>query len=339
MTQTTSRALRVVLSLLAVVSAGCRGSTDPLPADPCHGSDPFPLQGGRPAGTLSTRASGLTGRPFGIRASATGMVFVTQQDANAVARFALGNLAPSAPVQVGGDPGDVVFTRDGSTAMVSNFFDGTVDVIDATTGVSRDTIHLNPTNAYRLALSPNDARLYVTSTNGFLYAVDPTGERPMESVYLGGELQGIALDRAGNWLIVSSVYGSLWRVNACTLAIAASAVLPSSGAQDVAISSDQTVVYVANENGYVDVRDLATLSSLGRMPVPNLYPFGLAVTPDGTQLYVASSRTGQVAIINPSTGVIINTLAVGGVPRRIAFDAAGTTAVVSNEWNWVDVIR
>jgi hypothetical protein len=30
---------------------------------------------------------------------------------------------------------------------------------------------------------------------------------------------------------------------------------------------------------------------------------------------------------------------VGGVPRRIAFDASGSTALISNENNWVDVIR
>lgn len=339
MTPTTSRYLRVVLTLLAGASTACRSSTSLVPADPCRGSNPFPLQSSRPAGMLGNRAFGLTGRPFGIRVSASGMVFVTQQDANAVARFALGSFAPSAPVPVGGDPGDLVFTRDGSTAMVSNFFDGTVQVLDAVTGATRRTIHLNPTNAYRLALSPNDARLYVTSTNGFLYAVDPSGDSATTSVYLGGPLQGIALDRRGNWLIVSSANGGLWRVNACTLAIAASATLPSSGAQDVAISADESSVYVANERGYVAVLDFAALAPIRTLSMGTLQPFGLVVTPDGSQLYVTSPVTGQVAIVNPVTGAIIQTLAVGGTPRRIAFDAAGTTAVVSNEWNWVDVIR
>jgi hypothetical protein len=32
-------------------------------------------------------------------------------------------------------------------------------------------------------------------------------------------------------------------------------------------------------------------------------------------------------------------IAAGGVPRRLAFTANGTTAVIANEAGWVDIVR
>jgi DNA-binding beta-propeller fold protein YncE len=44
------------------------------------------------------------------------------------------------------------------------------------------------------------------------------------------------------------------------------------------------------------------------------------------------------AVVDRASGAT-EILPVGGTPRRIAFDATGSTAVISNEGNWVDVIR
>jgi YVTN family beta-propeller protein len=158
------------------------------------------------------------------------------------------------------------------------------------------------------------------------------------SVLLGGALQGIALSRDGLSIMVSSAGGGIWRLNSCTLAVTASAETTAFPTQEIALGPDEREIYVANENGYLDVLDASTLQWLRRVDLRGLFTFGVAVTPDGTQLYVTSPRTGQIGIVDRTSGVV-RTLSVGGTPRRIAFDARGSTAVISNEGNWVDIIR
>jgi hypothetical protein len=131
----------------------------------------------------------------------------------------------------------------------------------------------------------------------------------------------------------------VWRLDACTLAVTASASLNAFPTQDVALGADESELYVANENGYLDVLNPSTLQSVRRVLLPGLSPFGLGVTPDGAQIYVTSPVTGQLVIADRRPDGPYQVLPVGGIPRRIAFDATGSTAVISNEGNWVDVIR
>ena len=325
---------------VVVVAAACHPTPVPEAMTGCHAIANTVRWSARPAGMGTfTRVSGLNGRPFGVGVSSNGDVFVTEQDANAVARFSLATLASSTPVGVGADPGDVVFSRDGRTAYVSSYYGGTVDVITVASGERTRTMPINSTNTYRVALSPDDARLYVTSTNGYVYAVDVTGKNAMSSVHLGDALQGIALTRNGGALFLSGSRGKVWRMDACTLTATASTTIVAGSLQDIVLSPDESELYVAGENGFVDVLDAATLAPRRHYSLPSLRPFGMGVTSDGSQLYVASAQTGVVSILDAGTGTVLLSMSVGGAPRRIGFDAAGTTAVVANEGNWVDLIR
>lgn len=332
--------LRPFAATWVVVVSACHTTTASEAMSGCHAIASPTRSSARPTGAGTfTRVTGLNGRPFGVDISSNGEVFVTEQDANAVARLSLATLATSAPVGVGADPGDVVFSRDGRSAYVSNYYGGTIDVITVASGERTRTIPIDSTNAYRVALSPDDARLYVTSMNGYLYAVDVGGQSATSSVHLGDALQGIALTRNGGALFLSGRSGKVWRLDACTLAATDSTTIVAGSLQDIALSPDESELYVAGENGFVDVLDPATLAPRRHYPLSSLRPFGMAVTSDGGQLYIASAQTGVVAILDAGTGAVLQTLPVGGVPRRIAFDAAGTTAVVANEGNWVDLIR
>ena len=332
--------LRPFTAAIVVVAAACHPNTIPGTTNGCHDAASPTRTSARPTGAGTfTRVTGMKGRPFGVQVSSKGDVFVTEQDANAVGRLSLATLATSASIHVGTDPGDVVFSRDGLTAYVSSYQDGSIAVIDVANGRRTRTIPINSTNAYRIALSPDDARLYVASTNGYLYAVDVTGHAVTSSVHLGDVLQGIALGRNGGALFVSGSRGKLWRMNACALTVADSMTIAAGSLQDIALSPGESELYVAGESGFVDVLDAATLAPRRHHSLPSLRPFGLAVTSDGTRVYVASAMTGVVATVDASTGAVLRTLSVGGTPRRIAFDAAGTTAVVANEGNWVDLIR
>jgi YVTN family beta-propeller protein len=96
---------------------------------------------------------------------------------------------------------------------------------------------------------------------------------------------------------------------------------------------------------------LTTLGLLLAVPVPamaspqfqvvatinvGVNPFGDAMAPDGSSLWVANSGTSStpgntVTLINPSTYAIQGTIRVGNFPEDIAFAHAGSQAFVTND--------
>jgi YVTN family beta-propeller protein len=62
----------------------------------------------------------------------------------------------------------------------------------------------------------------------------------------------------------------------------------------------------------------------------NMYPAGLAVTPDGKRLVVADEMADAASVIDLATGQI-STVAVGQNPYGVAISPDGKTAYVSNQ--------
>ncbi|MBS2963614.1 bifunctional YncE family protein/alkaline phosphatase family protein [Actinocrinis puniceicyclus] len=70
----------------------------------------------------------------------------------------------------------------------------------------------------------------------------------------------------------------------------------------------------------------------------NLYPAGLAVTPDGSRLVVADQLADAVSIVTVATGAVA-TVGVGHNPYAVALSPDGRTAYVSDQGsNTVDVL-
>jgi len=288
-----------------------------------------------PSGMTTRRMTkGYLGRPFGIHVTTKGAILVTEQDVNIMRQ-----LVPYTAIrsyEVGEDPGDVVATRDGEVAYVSGFQDGSITIAQLAGDTISDIVRLPTRSAYRLALSPNERRLYVTSTDGRLYVFNTATRIIATSKSLGGSLQGIAIDHAGARLYVTSTAGDVWRLERGTLRSLRQTTLDC-GPQDVVLSDDDRELYVACEKGNVVVLDARSLEQLEVLPVGPA--FGLAVTPDGEQLYVSSPADGAVTIVELATRKIVNRVSVQGTPRRIAFSPSGDQAYVTNEWNWLTVIE
>ena len=296
---------------------------------------PLPSSRTHPRGVLGERSGTIAGRPFGIAVSRAGVVYVTQQDSNRVTRLDLPSTTPGAAIAVGSDPGDVVFNAAGTVAFVSDFHSGGLQAINVASNSQRAAATI-AANAYRLALSPDEQRLFVSSTDGNVYVVDPATLSVTTTIHLSGPVQGLALNATGQTLYASSTDGTVFKINAGTGATQTSA---SHGGkpQDIALSRDGGLLYVANQAGWVDVLEALSLGRLQRFPL--VAAFGLGITPDDAQLYVTSPETGTLSILDALTGSVVASLPVGGAPRRVAFDATGKTAVVANEGNWVDIVR
>jgi YVTN family beta-propeller protein len=59
--------------------------------------------------------------------------------------------------------------------------------------------------------------------------------------------------------------------------------------------------------------------------------YGLGLTPDGGHLYVLLPASGELRVLDRATRVAVKTLFVGGTPRNIVFAADATTALIANE--------
>ncbi len=111
---------------------------------------------------------------------------------------------------------------------------------------------------------------------------------------------------------------------------------------NLAIAPNGTV-YVANTiSGTVSIINPATLEITGTL-LAGTEPYGLALTPNGSKLYIVNARSNDVTVVNTATNTIARTIPnVGVEPRGIAITSDGDTTdtdekVYVAEFNAVDV--
>jgi YVTN family beta-propeller protein len=73
----------------------------------------------------------------------------------------------------------------------------------------------------------------------------------------------------------------------------------------------------------VSVIDTATNTVVATVPVGS-DPFAVAVTPDGTHVYVANNGSNNVSVIRTATNTVVKTIPVGNNPVGVAITPDGT---------------
>ncbi len=103
-------------------------------------------------------------------------------------------------------------------------------------------------------------------------------------------------------------------------------------------TAPRTLAIAPNGNVWVTNKDSATISVISpttlavvqtiTMPRAS-QPFGLAFAPNGANAYVVLEALGQVRKLNPASGALVTTLAVGSNPRHVSVTADSATLLVS----------
>ena len=86
------------------------------------------------------------------------------------------------------------------------------------------------------------------------------------------------------------------------------------------------------ESNTVSVIDTATNTVTATVPVGKC-PMGVAVSPDGTKVYVANEGSNNVSVIDTATNTVTATVTVGKSPYGIAVTPDGTKVYVANSGN------
>jgi YVTN family beta-propeller protein len=235
----------------------------------------------------------------------TGRLLVVDTDANTV----LASLPMSGPRGLAVDPeGTRVYAASPSTNQVH--------VIETSTNTLITSFQ--PNNGaggpapLHLALNSDGSRLYVSNNDflpgGSVSVIDPGTTGIVGTILVGSRPSGVAISPASDRLYVSTSDG-LYIVDTATLGTIATVAEPVVFPREIVFTPDGARAYVTswNSSGFpstVWIIDVATSTRTGTVVLPGISnsPQGLAITPDGTRVYVA--HNDAVAVIDTATNAI-----------------------------------
>jgi len=289
---------------------------------------------GHPSGKMITNVPD-SGKPDGARVSPGNILYVTELNTNRLGKydFATQRLL-STSVPTGLVPTDLVFTADGSKAYVTNQGSGTIGVIDVASNTQISTIPCACT-PLRVALSPDGETLYATS--GIVAAIS-TSTLAVDTILPAGlwEFNGLALNPVSSLMYVTTDNGLIFEIDRAT-GQAIGEISSTNTYQDLVVSGDGRYLFIANESGPLEVRVAYSGGFSDTLPAADS-AFGLALTKDGTQLYITRPRLHDVLVLN-TADYSVTRLITGGAPRRIAFDTTGKVAAITNDSGYVTFVK
>jgi YVTN family beta-propeller protein len=209
------------------------------------------------------------------------MAYVVNSGSDTVSVIATDKNRVVATIPVGVSPFAVAVTLDGKRAYVTNSANSTVSVIDTVTNSVLTTIPVvNAFNLYGVAISSDGTLIYV------VYSTHVNGSSVGRNVFS-------AIDTITNQIMFTIPGGTLVGISP-----------PAS--YHVVIHPDGTRAYVTGSPAGLSVVDTVKKVQLDADPVTP--SFGIAITPDGTQLYLTFFASNDYSDYFLGAGVsVINT--------------------------------
>lgn len=288
----------------------------------------------------------LANSPFAVAIHRRGIFYVSTVF-GPIVRGELPSTSLSNQTPVGILESQVRISPDGRIAYVNDQDRGTIEVIDVGTNVIRDTIYAIP-SILTTGISNDGRTLYsLTDYHGIdvisTRTLQITGNIPASRV--GSLLTGVAFHPTKPLMYVAARdAGVVTVVQIPANTVVKSLAVPGGRIQNVAVSHDGTQLFATDiQRSKLIVWDLLNENAsyqeiaIGSGQVRNA--FDVAETPDGVQLYISALADGNVYILDRATFVLLATLAVGGSPRYIAFNASGTHAIIPNEAGFVTFVH
>jgi gliding motility-associated-like protein len=217
-----------------------------------------------------------------------------------------GNIASFKAVNTGSSPitATITATPVGGFAYIADYDLDTVSVINTATNAVVATIPVG-NGPLDVAVSPDGTRAYVTNYNDATVSV---------------------INTATNMVIATVVVGVGEKNNTKG---------DEPGA--IVVSPDGSHVYVFNAYGsnpsgasfYVSVINTSTNTVANTVGV-GIVSDGMAISPDGTKLYLTDINGGGVAVLNTSTFAVNESITVGNIPYGLAVSPDGSLLYVVN---------
>jgi YVTN family beta-propeller protein len=290
---------------------------------------------------VDTIAKVERGSPFGAAVSRDGLALVTlhgQTAALAAWTFGTRAFRPAA-FPTGQEPTNVAFSPDGRTAYVASQLSYRVDRIDVRRERVDSLWHTPANDPFQVAASPDGKRVIATGNAGYLYVFDAGSGRPIGAVEVRGAPNGVAVSSDGRMAYVTHLRSrEIGAVDLVRATYRTFALLDAAEGQGIVLSPDGGTLYAVSEHAdRLYAFDALTGRTVGTVPIGR-QPFGLALTPDGQELWV-TTLSGDLVRVRRTDLSIVEVNHLGGRLRRLAFDPAGRGAVIADEEGRVIVLK
>ncbi len=184
------------------------------------------------------------------------------------------------------------------------------------------------------AISPDGKTIYVASEDsGKVFIMDAASGAILASADAGGEPEGVRVSPDGRFVLATAeASNSVALIDAASRKIVA-AIPVGQRPRDVLFSPDSKYAYVSGEaDASLTVIDIAAKSVLSKTKIeaPGALPMGLALSPDGTRLFLSTGRGGTVAAFDAKTMALLGQAKVGARPWGIALSPDGTLVFTAN---------
>jgi YVTN family beta-propeller protein len=288
------------------------------------------------------------GADFGIAVAPDGKtLYVSNYNSNFFSGESPGTVTPidiatgtaEAAIPTGGDePDTVAITPNGKTVYVGNFQSATVTPINAATNTAGTPFSAGDANAAPtdIVMAPNGKTLYVINADGTVEPVSTATNTPGASITIGTNATAGAITPNGQTLYVAdSVANTVTPINTAT-GMLGTPIPVAQQPDGIAITPNGKTAYVAAIDqppasitipfvrgrqphyqdpgglpaGAVTPINLATNTAENGIWVPD-QPDGIAITPNGSTVFVASFGDGLVTPINVGTNLAGNSFWVG----------------------------
>ncbi len=276
--------------------------------------------------------------------------YITNYHDNTVSVISTASNTVTATIPVGFAPFGVAVTSDGSEVYVANTGDNTVSVIDTASNTVTATIPVG-TLPVGVAVTPDGSKVYVADdASDTVSVIDTASNTVAATIPVGTGPIGVAITPDGSTAYVTNRDADTVSVidTASNTVITGPTFPISVGVQPygVAVTPDGSAVYVADSGGasqasrfsYVQV--IATANNrvtasipVGPVPVGELGgpgPAGVAITPDGSKVYVTGVRLNVVFVISTASNTVTATIPVGTLPYGVAVTSDGSKVYVAN---------
>ena len=294
-----------------------------------------------PRAVSGSSDSGSAGLPFGAAVNRDGIAYVTLHgDVDAIVRWDFSTHTFADGVTLTGDePTNVSFSPDGATAYVASQLSQRVDVIDvATDGIITSTS--TPGNdPYQTVASPDGAHFYASGNADLIWVFDATTHAVVDTIPVDADPNGMVITRDGTWMFISHLSsGVIGRITLATGVYDTLATVGATPVHGLDVSPDGTRLYIVSQGtDSLYAFNTTTGANEGQVYAGD-EAFGLAATPDGSEVWIAAYGGDLRRFSTPSL-TPITTLVIGGHLRRLAIDPAGNGAIVADEDGFVHIIQ
>lgn len=225
--------------------------------------------------------------------------------------------------------GGIAITPSGNSVYVVNSGGNTVSVIGTASNTVVDTIPvgLEPTG---IAITPDGTHVYVTNLEDNTVSVIATTTNMVvgSPIPVGRLPFGLAITPDGKHAYIANISDGIDVIEIATNTVVDTIFVDVPEA--IAITPDGAHVYTLSNNPTLDnhvdetvtVIDAATNTVVGSPiaigPAVPIVVFTIAVTPDGTGVYVPNTSAKSVSVISTASNTVTGSVAVGNFPFAVA---------------------